>query len=268
MTKTSLSRCSKLVVGVALLLLVSLAAPAAAVSVGETTVPEEAPVGEQVTAEVQLTELYQNPTLERYQLSGETALQDVTWVVEYYDQTGARTDQREFSGQEFSGATVATEDGTAEVVVRVTGTVPSVAEFSYEPRQELPLMTLTRGQQGGASGEVGTWRAHHLTPESESARTAIEEAQSQIDTARAAGASPDEAEESLASAVEAYENGDFALASDLATRAQREAQSAQSGAEQRRLLLFGGAGVVGLVVVVVGGVYYVRSRRDDYDRLA
>jgi hypothetical protein len=104
MTRTSWSRCSSLLVG--LLLVVSVAAPAAAVSVGDTTVPEEGQVGEQVTAEIQLTELYQNPTLERWQLSGRTALQDVTWVVEYYDQTGARTNQAEFSGQEFSGAVV------------------------------------------------------------------------------------------------------------------------------------------------------------------
>jgi hypothetical protein len=265
MTRTSWSRCSELVA--VCLLLALVAAPAAAVSVGETTVPEEGQVDEQVTASVQLTELYQNPTLERWQLSGRTALRNVTWVVEYYDQTGARVDQQEFTGQQFSGAEVATADGTSEVVVRVTGTVPPVTEFSYDPPQEFLLMTLTRGSQGGASAAVGTWRTHHYTGESDSARATLDEARDAIASAESGGASPGDARESFASAVDAYESRNFDNAERLATRATEEARSARAGAERRRLLLFGGAGVVGLAVVV-GGVYYWRSRRDDYDKLA
>jgi hypothetical protein len=265
MTRTSWSRCSKLVVG--LLLVLTLAAPATAVSVGDTTVPEEGQVGEQVTATVTLTELYRNPTLERWQLSGETALRDVTWVVEYYDQTGARTDQEEFTGREFSGAQIAADEGTSEVVVRVTGTVPPVAEYTYDPPQRFLLLELTRGQQGGASGTVETWQSHHFTPNSDAARGAMDDARAAISSAESAGASPTEAEESFASAVDAYENGNFDNAQSLAQRAQREAEGAQSGAEQRRLLLFGGAAVVALALVV-GGVYYWRSQRESYDKLA
>ncbi|MEF8819338.1 MAG: DUF4398 domain-containing protein [Haloferacaceae archaeon] len=265
MTRTSWSRCSKLVVG--LLLVLTLAAPATAVTVGDTAVPEEGQVGEQVTATVTLTELYQNPTLERWQLSGRTALQDVTWVVEYYDQTGARVDQQEFSGQEFSGAQIAADEGTAEVVVRVTGTVPEVSEYSYDPPQQFLLMELTRGQQGGASSTVETWQSHHFTPDSDAARTAMDDAQAAIESASEAGASPTEAEESFASAVDAYESGNFDNAQSLAERAQREAQNAQSGAEQRRLLLFGGAAVV-VLALLVGGVYYWRAQQDSYDQLA
>ncbi|MFB6169188.1 MAG: DUF4398 domain-containing protein [Haloferacaceae archaeon] len=265
MTRTSWSRCSKLVVG--LLLVLALAAPATAVSVGETTVPEEGQVGEQVTATVTLTELYQNPTLESWQLSGQTALQDVTWVVEYYDQTGARVDQREFTGQQFSGARVAAETGTAKVVVRVTGTVPPVSEFSYDPPQQFLLMELTRGQQNGASSTVQTWQVHHFTQDSNAARTAIDDARAAIEAARSAGANPTEAEETFASAVDAYEDGNFDNARSLAQRAQREAQSAQSSAERRRLLLYGGAAVV-MLALLVGGVYYWRSRQESYDKLA
>jgi hypothetical protein len=265
MTRTNWSRCSSVLV--VCLLLALVAAPAAAVTVGETTVPEEGQVDEQVTATVQLTELYQNPTLERWQLSGRTALRNVTWVVEYYDQTGARTDQQEFTGQQFSGAEVAADDGTSEVVVRVTGTVPPVTEFSYDPPQEFLLMTLTRGSQGGASGAVGTWRAHHFTATSDSARGTLDEARDAIEGAESSGANPGDARESFTSAVDAYENRNFDNAERLATRATEEAGSAQSGAEQRRLLLFGGAGLLGLAVVV-GGVYYWRSRQDDYDKLA
>jgi hypothetical protein len=265
MTRTSWSRCSRLVVG--LLLVLTLAAPATAVSVGDTTVPAEGQVGEQVTATVTLTELYRNPTLERWQLSGQTALEDVTWVVEYYDQTGARVDQQEFTGQQFSGAEVATADDTAEVVVRVTGTVPPVSEYSYDPRQEFTIVELTRGQQGGASSTIDTWESHHFTGDSDAARTTMDDAQAAIESAESAGANPTEAEESFASAVDAYENGNFGLARELANRAQREAGSAESGAEQRRLLLYGGAGVV-VLALLVGGVYYWRSQQDSYDKLA
>ena len=265
MTRTSWSRCSRLVVG--FLLVLTLAAPATAVTVGDTTVPEEGQVGEQVTATVTLTELYRNPTLERWQLSGQTALEDVTWVVEYYDQTGARTDQQEFTGQQFSGAEVATEDGTAEVVVRVTGTVPPVTEYSYEPRQEILTMELTRGQQGGASGTVGTWRSHHFTPASDDARAALDDASAAIESAGSAGGNMGDAEESFASAVDAYESENFDNAQRLAERAQGEAESAQAGAEQRRLLLYAGAAVL-VLAVLIGGVYYWRSQQDSYDKLA
>jgi hypothetical protein len=267
MTRTNLSRCSKVVVGLLLIFVLALAAPATAVSVGDTTVPEEGQVGEQMTASVTITELYRNPTLKRWQLSGQTALENVTWVVEYYDQTGARADQQEFTGQEFSGAEVATDDGTAEVIVRVTGTVPPVTEYSYEPREEFLTMELIRGQQGGASGTVGTWRSHHFTTASDDARAALNDASTAIDSAESAGANPTEARESLASATDAYENRNFGLASELASRAQRDATSAQSGAEQRRLLLYGGAAVVSLAILI-GGVYYWRSQQDSYDKLA
>jgi hypothetical protein len=265
MTRTSWSRCSELVV--ALLLVGAVAAPAAAVTVDDTTVPEEGQVGEQVTATVSLGELYRNPTLERWELSGRTALQNVTWVVEYYDQTGARTSQEEFTGQSFAGAEVAADDGTSEVVVRVTGTVPPVTEFSYDPPQRYLVMRLTRGAAGGASSAVGEWRSGHHTNDSAAARAAMDEARAAIDAAESSGASPGDAEESFTSAVDAYENRNFDNAERLADRARREAESAQSGAERRRLLLFGGAGVL-LVAALAGGVYYWRSQRDDYDKLA
>ena len=265
MTRTSWSRCFSLLV--CLLLVASSAAPAAAVTVGDTTVPEEGQVDEQVTAEIQLTELYQNPTLERWQLSGRTALQEVTWVVEYYDQTGARTGQREFSGQEFSGAVVDANEGTSEVVVRVTGTVPPVSAYSYDPPQQFLVAELTRGQEGGASSTVETWRTHHFTDRSDSARAALDEARAAIDAAESAGAAPTDAEQSFASATDAYRNENFDNAERLATRATDEAESARAGAERRRTLLFGGAGVLALAVLV-GGAWYWRSQQDSYDKLA
>jgi hypothetical protein len=259
-----LSRCSSAVLAV--LLVATLAAPAAAVSVGEATVPEEGQVDSQVTATITLTTLYQDPTYEQWQLAGRTELRNVTWVVEYIDQTGAKVDQEEFNGREFSGATVRADDGTSEVRVRVTGTVPSVGTYSYDPPQEFLLAELTQTQEGGASNAIETWRAHHYTAASDRARNAMDEAESAIAAAEDAGTNPNQAEETFASAVDAYESGNFDNAQRLAERATREANSAKQSAETRRTALVAGGALL-VLALVVGGVLYWRSRRETYDKL-
>lgn len=265
MTRTSLNRCFSVALA-ALLLVSAFAVPAAAVSVGDTTVPEEGQVGTQVTATVTLTTLYQNPSYEQWQLSGRTELRNVTWVVEYIDQTGAKVGQQEFTGQQFSGAAIRAADGTSEVRVRVTGTVPQVREFSYDPPQQFLLMELTQGQEGGASNTIESWQAHHYTAASDRARSAIDDADAAIAAANEAGANPTEAEETFSSAVDAYESGEFDLAQRLAERAQREANSAKQSAQTRRTALIAG-GVLVLVALLVGGFLYWRSQRQTYDKL-
>ncbi|MFB6305142.1 MAG: hypothetical protein ABEH47_08240 [Haloferacaceae archaeon] len=264
MTRTNLSRYSK--VAIVLLVVVSLAAPTAAITVDQTDVPEEAQVGTQVTATVTLTELYQNPQLEQWELRGETELTNVTWVVSYIDQTGARVGQDQFTGQSFSGATVSADDGVSEVRVRITGTVPRVQEYVYEPPQQFLLMSLTQAQQGGASNEIDAWETHHYTNDSRSARQALDEANASIQEASAAGANTDTAESTFDSAVDAFENGNFDNARNLASRAQQEAQSAQQSSQTQQTLLYAGVGLV-VLLVVVGGFLYWRSQQDEYDKL-
>ena len=262
MTKTSWSRFSKLAV-VCLLALSVASVPAAGVSVGDSTVTSDAQVGDQITATVTLAELYQDPQLESWTLEGETELTDVTWTVEYYDQTGARVDQQSFDGQSFSGASVSAEEGTSEVLIRVTGTVPEVEEYSYDPAQSFTVLDLTQAREGGSSNDIDAWSATHYTEESREARTAIDDAAAAVD-----GVDSQEADRLLNNAIEAYNgNGEeFSLATDLAAQAQDEAEQTQQSNRLTRFALFGAGGLV-VVGLLIGGVLYWRSQQGGPDKL-
>jgi hypothetical protein len=262
MTKTSWSRFSKLAV-VCLLALSVASVPAAGVSVGDSTVTSDAEVGEQITATVTLTELYQNPSLESWTLEGETELTGVTWTVEYYDQTGARVTQQSFDGQSFSDAAVAAADGTSEIQVRITGTVPDVGEYSYDPAQSFTVLDLTQAREGGSSNDIDSWSATHYTEESREARNAIDDA-----TAATEGVDSQEADRLRENAIEAYNGngGDFALAIDLANQAQEQAEQTRQSNQLTRFALYGVGGLV-VIGLVVGGFLYWRSQQSGPDRL-
>ncbi|MFB6121975.1 MAG: hypothetical protein ABEJ78_00760 [Haloferacaceae archaeon] len=265
MTKTNSSRFSRVALAGLLVLLVA-ASPVTAASVANEDVPQEAQVGTQITATITLDTLYQNPTLESWQLSGSTELTNVSWTVVYYDQTGSKVNQREFTGQQFSGAPVAADTGTSEVRVRITGTVPRVQQWSYDPPQEFRLMKLTQAQQGGASNTLGTWTTHHYTERSDQARNAIDEARAAIDDAEAAGANPKEARSDVDDAVAAYNDGSFDVAISLANKAVDKANSAKQSKQTRQTIIYAVAGLV-VVGLLVGGFLYWRSQRQTYDRL-
>jgi hypothetical protein len=262
MTKTSWSRFSKLAV-VCLHALSVASVPVAGVSVGDSTVTSDAEVGEQITATVTLTELYQDPQLETWTLEGQTELTDVTWTVEYYDQTGARVDQQSFDGQSFSGAQVSAEEGTSEVRVRITGTVPEVTEYSYDPPQSFTVLDLTQAREGGSSNDIDSWSATHYTQESREARNAIDDAAAAVEEVNSQSA-----EQDLQRAIEAY-NGDgdeFGLAADLATQAQEDAEQTRQSNRLTRLALYGVGGLV-VIGLLVGGVLYWRSQQGGPDKL-
>lgn len=262
MVKGSWSRCSSLLL--AFVLLTALAVPVTAVTVGGADVPEEAAVGSQISATVTLTDLYREPQLERWEIQGSTQLTNVTWTVQYFDQTGSKVDQESFAGQQFSGAVVSTDEGISEVQITVTGTVPQIREFTYDPPEEFRTMRLTQAQQGGASTEIRTWSTHHYTPTSQSARTSLDDARAAIDAASNADTS--EAEETFTAAVDAYNNGNFDNAERLASRAQQQAQSAQQSARTRQLVIYAVAGLL-VLGALVGGFLYWRSQQETYDRL-
>jgi hypothetical protein len=266
MTRTNSSRSSRVVLAT-LLVLLAATVPAAAVSVTGEDVPEEAQVGTQVSATITLEELYQNPQSEQWQLSGSTQLTDVSWTIVFYDQTGSQVDLIEPTGQSFSGVDIAADTGTAEVEVRVTGTVPEVDAYSYDPPQEFTMMELTRGQSGGASDTVETWRTHHYTEESESARQAIDGAGTAIEEARASGANPSDAQANYEDAVAAYNDGSFDVAANLANRASDQANQAQQSSQTQQLIIYAVGGLV-VLALVVGGVLYWRSQQGPDDPLS
>jgi hypothetical protein len=263
MTRTNWNRFSEVAL-IALLVVGAAAMPAAAISVGETDVQESAAVDSQVTATVQLTDLYKDPQLEAWTLAGETALRNVTWTVTYIDQTGAKVGQESFDGQEFDGASIAASDGTAEVEVRVRGTVPEVTEYSYDPPQSFLVMELEQTREGGSSTEIERLESQYYTSQSQSARTALDEAQAAIESA--AGADTQEAERTFDNAVDAYESENFDLATELANEATERANSARQSQQTFQLALYAVGGLL-IVGLLVGGFLYWRSQQETYDRL-
>jgi hypothetical protein len=260
-SRSSKAALAALVVG--LVVAAAAAGPAAAVSVAAEDVPEEAAAGSQVTATVTLAELYQNPQLESWQLAGDSQLRNVTWTVIMFDQTGSQVTQESFNGQNFTSSAVAAEDGTAEVELRVTGTVPPVSEFSYDPPQQFLLASLALTREGGSSTDIGSWQAHYYTAASDDARTRLDTARSTIE---GTDADTGEASETFDSAVDAYESGNFDNAVTLADRAASQAESAQQNSQLVQYAMYGVGGLV-VVGAAVGGVLWYRSNQDSYDKL-
>ncbi len=261
------TRCSKLT---ALLLVVTLAlsavAPVMAISTDESGVPDDAKVGDKVNAKLTLTDLYSD--YEEWTLNGETELTDVTWTVTTFDQAGNQKAKKSYDGQSFNHS-LALDSDASKAVVKVSGTVPEIENYTYDPQQEFTLATLSQTREGGNSDEIQTWSANHHTEESKEARTAIATAQQAIDDAPD-GADTKDAEGRVENAISAYEAGNFGNALDIAGKAEESAKSAtkkaNESAQTSKLLLYGGVAI--LVLVVIGGAgFWYRSQQQNTNRL-
>ncbi|WP_255197283.1 DUF4398 domain-containing protein [Halorarius litoreus] len=254
----SWSRCSKALV-VSLLLLTAAVVPAAAVSTSKDGVPDETAEGSEVTATYRFTELYSE--FETWTLNGRTELSDVTWTVRKLDQAGNQINQTSYDGASFNESVDIGQD-TAEIVVRVRGTAPTVENFTYDPAEQFTFARFQLRRQGGSNQQITADETHHFTEESKEARDEIESAQQAID---AAGGNQ-QAEQTLANAISAYNAGNFGNAVDLANQAEQRANQAQSSQNTTQLLLYGGIGLV-VLLLVIGGLAYYRSQQDTYDKL-
>ncbi len=247
-----------------LLLVVSLAlslfaAPVAAVSIAESGVPQEAQAGSEVSATFTLTELYKESSNE-WTLGGETELENVSWTATKYGLDDSQLSKESYGGQSFSADVKAADDVT-RVEVTVTGTVPTVEEFTYDPAESFTLATLSR-QQGENTEQLESWETHHYTEQSKQAREAISSAESAIEQA----GGDEDAQQQVNRAISSYNNGNFENAVDLAQDAEQSATDSKQSQERTQLLLYGAVGVVALLAVV-GGVFYWRSQQDTYDKL-
>ncbi len=266
----NLNRYSKL--GVLLLVLaVSLAtvAPAAAVaSVDTDGVPEESEVGSDVSTTYTLTDLYAGDTPRQWTLQGQTNMTNATWSVTAYDNAGDQVGQSQSYGGDTFEYLVDADADVAELEVTVTGTTPEVETWSYDPEERFLVTEFTEVRDGGGESTIDSWDAHHYTSDSQNAREAIGDAETDVATAESNGADVTDAQSTLDNAIGFYENGDFERAVQNAEDAQSDAEDAQSNAEQRDLLLYGGVGVVALLMIVgIGFLLYTRQQGDDYDKL-
>ncbi len=251
---------------------------AAAVDVSEDESPEDVEVGSQVEngdAVYTLTNLYSES--DQWVLSGTTDLEDPQWTIIWYGQADERLKRETVANESFE-VTIDRNDPDTDaeptsVEVRVSGTVPEVENYTYDPKQSFTVAALSESPDGGSPEEITSDSAAHYTQESQEARSAIEEAEAAIDEAESAGADTSEAESSLDSAKSVYESGDnFEEATNLAERAQTEAEEAKSRKESSEqtstLLLYGGIGVVVLVLIGGGAYWYSQQDDDDYGKLS
>lgn len=252
----SSNHCSERGVALLAVLLVgalALAPAAGAVDASAEGVPDSAEVGSEVTATFTLTDLYGDGT--SFTLQGETELNDVAWTVERVRLDGSST-RENFGGQSFQTA-ISSENDVERVVVTVRGTVPQVAQFSYDPHQSFTLARLTQVTGENPQPVAEPWTVEHYTEDSRNARQAIDSAQAAVEETGAG-------ERDLQQAVSAYENRNFANAVSNAEDAEAAADRARRSARTTRLVLIavGAVAVVGLL-----GFAYYRTRGDDYDRL-
>jgi hypothetical protein len=269
MTTMNSNRYSKLT-ALLLVLAVALAAvsPAAAVaSVEADGVPGEAAVGEEVTVTYTLNELYSGDTPRQWTLQGETNLTNATWTVTAYDNAGDQVGQSQSYGGESFQQQVDADSDVAELEVTVTGTVPEVSEWSYDPEERFLVTEFTEVRDGGGTTNIDSFDAHHYTADSKEARQTIADAEAAIADAESGGADVSEAENTLENAVNFYENGDFENAISNAEDARSEAEDSESSAQTRSMLLYGGVGLVALLALGGGGYLLYQRQQDDYDKL-
>ena len=240
----------------ALLLVLVLAVGAAGgVTVSQADAPREAQVGTDVQATFVLTQLYQDPSFEEWNLEGDTELENVTWTVQVINQAGSQIAQPSYDSQGFSHG-VDIDSGAAELRVTVTGTVPAIENYTYAPEESFVFAELRQARQGGTSDVIEAYEAHPYTEESQTARSAIDSAQAAIDSA----GGHQEAERTLNSAIDAYDSGQFQLATDLATQAEETAQKKQSTRSRNQLIIMA-VGVLVLLGLIAGAVVYWRRTR-------
>lgn len=243
---------------VALVIAMAAVGTAAAVTASDTSAPEEAQVGEEVTAEVTLTELYSEDS--DWTLRGTTEMQNVTnWqVTQTYPNGTTVTDS--FEGQEQFELDVASGDNFESITVSITGDAPSVESFSYDPPQRFEAAKLTK-VVGEGENDIETVQVHHYTNESREAWNAIRDAQEVVDESGNA-----DAESDLQDAIQFYESENFQQAIDNAERAENSAEDAQQSQDTMTLLLYG-VGALIVLALIGGGIYYYRSQQDSYDKL-
>jgi hypothetical protein len=232
--------------------------PAAALSVSEQTEFNESRVGETVETTVVVEDPFQDQP-SQWTLRASTELENVSWVVTV-SQQGNQVNQETYGGQSFE-QDLNFDNGGDEVRIKVTGEVPAVDNYTYEPRETYTLWELD-AITGDSESALNDSAVHHYTNDSRDARQAIDEAAVAINES----GNPQEARTTLNSSISAYDNGNFGNAVDLAERAQNEAEQVQQSQQRTQMLIYAAIAVV--VLLVVGGVvYYWRQQQDEYGKL-
>lgn len=243
---------------VALVIAMAAVGTAAAVTASDTSAPDEAQVGEEVTAEVTLTELYADDS--DWTLRGTTQLQNVTsWQVSQTYPNGTTVTET-FEGQTQFELEVTSSENFESITVSITGDAPPVDEFQYDPPQQFDAATLTKAVGQGES-TIETVQVHHYTNESRQAWNAIRDAEEAVENSDS-----NDARNRLQQAKDAYNSGNFGNAESIANDAKNTAEEAKQSQDTMTLILYG-VGALVVLALIGGGVYYYRNQQDSYDKL-
>lgn len=259
MTRMNLTRCSRLAVA---LLCVALLATgvASAFSVSADGVPSSAAVGEEVSVTYTVDDPFTDAPNE-WTLNGTTELENVGWTVTVLRAGNPIENGETTYGDQSFERDLSVDNNGDQVRIELTGEVPEVENFTYEPREQFVVASLDR-VTGSNAEEFRNDTAHHYTEDSRAARQSIEDAESAIEAA----GGHDEAENLRDSAVSAYEVGNFDNAENLSTQAENQAESAEQSQQTMQLALMG-VGALLVIALVAGGIYYWRSQQDEYSKL-
>jgi len=264
----SWTRSSRLALGVAVVAVFVLGAGA----LGATAVPFEgdtpgsAEVGDEVQVEqLRLTEPFE-VSEDGWTMRVSTELEDPRLQVTALDSPGNTVGEKEFDVTNDTVTMNIDDNSINEVVFSVRGDVPDIAgpgpgAYSYENRDRENITVLEIEEVFESQVETvenGTFELHRFTPDSRSARQAIDSA-----SAAAEEADSEEARQRVQEAIDFYDGGQFDNAESAATDAEGLADT--GGGDRSTLLLVGA--VLALVVAVGGVAYYLRTKQEPANKL-
>jgi hypothetical protein len=243
---------------VALVIAMAAIGTVVAVEPTSTSAPDEAQVGEEVTAEISLSDLYSEDT--DWTLRGTTQLQNISsWQVTQTYPNGTTVTET-YEGQSQFELDVTSSDNFDTISVSITGDAPSIQDYQYDPPQQFEAAKLTKVIGEGESN-IETVEVHHYTNESRTAWNAINEADEAVQNSDST-----DAESDLGDAINDYNQGDFDRAITNANEAKEKANEAQQSQDTMTLILYG-VGALVVLALIGGGVYYYRNQQDSYDKL-
>jgi len=223
----------------------------------DSNAPSEVQAGDATSVTVTISDVYEDS--DQWTLTGSTGLVDVQgWEVTKVTPSG-EAGTSTFDGETFE-VPIESGENLDHVNVTVTGTVPEIQAFSYDPPQSFEAMTLTR-EGGGDVEEIETISVHHYTSDSADARSVLNDARAAVENSDS-----DEARSELDNAIASFNDGSFGPAESNAQDAIEAAESAESSAQTMQYVLYG-VGAIVVLALIGGGIYYYRSQQDDYDKL-
>tara|TARA_Y100000996_G_scaffold363076_1_gene306629 strand:+ start:5813 stop:6586 length:774 start_codon:yes stop_codon:yes gene_type:complete len=230
--------------------------------VGATSIEQEgvnpAEIGSDIIVQTVVTELYITDTgaIDVWTLRGESLLESVTWTVTEMNAADRpiQGSKKVYAGKVFEQG-VSLDDSVVKIIVEVSGTIPEVSDWQYEPAEKVLVMELSQVRLGGTEEVIGIIEVLPYSSESKVAREAIDKAGVVVEGAKDANA-----QQTIENAISAYNAGNFKNAKDLAGQAEDGAIALEESQERKGLIL----NIVGFVVAValIGGVIlWYRSTR-------